>query len=71
MRQGWYRSPPVMERTLLDDVKWGLAVLAGATLGYFVFDVSDASVLVGAVIAVVLVVGVLNLARYASRRREA
>ena len=35
MRRGWVRLPPVMERTLRDDLKWALCVLVGVTAGYF------------------------------------
>src|SRR5215204_5828780 len=60
---GWTKSPPVMERTLADDLKWALFVLIGATLGYLVFGGGETSLLVGSVAGVVLVIVVLNILR--------
>ena len=58
-----------MERTLLDDAKWALAVLVGATLGYLLLDVDDPSLLIGALIGVVAVVCVVNILRHVRHRR--
>ena len=52
-----------MERTLTDDLKWALAVFAGAIIAYLLFADGDAALLVGAFIAIVLVVVVLNVMR--------
>ena len=43
------------ERTLLDDLKWALAVLAGVLLAALIFD-ANAGVLLGAVAGAALVV---------------
>jgi hypothetical protein len=69
----WLRtkSPPVMQRTLADDLKVGLLVLVGAMLGLLVFGGDAASVLIGGIIGVVLMVVVLNVARWVGRRRNA
>jgi len=58
-----------MERTLLDDAKWALAVLVGVTLGYLLLDVDDPSFLIGSLIGVVAVVCVLKVARHVRHRR--
>ena len=59
-----------MERTFRDDLKVVLAVLAGTTLGWFVFD-ADASSLLGAVIGAGLVLCGLAALRLVQRRRSA
>jgi uncharacterized transporter YbjL len=61
----WGRTkwPPVMERTLADDLKWALFVLIGVTLGYVVFGGGETSLLLGSVAGVVLVIVVLNILR--------
>jgi hypothetical protein len=60
-----------MQRTLADDLKWALFVLAGATLGYLVFGDGDPSLLVGAVIGAALVIVVLQVLRRVRRGRRA
>jgi hypothetical protein len=57
------RLPPVMKRSLLDDVKWALAVFSGALLGYLVFGADDPGVLLGAFVGVTVMILVLNVAR--------
>jgi uncharacterized membrane protein YfcA len=57
------RLPPVWERTLWDDVRWGLLMLTGAVLGYLVFGVHDPGLLLGAFLGVVLVIAALNVVR--------
>jgi 4-amino-4-deoxy-L-arabinose transferase-like glycosyltransferase len=59
-----------MERTLRDDLKWAVVVLAGATLAYFVFGMDDASLLLSFVVGVVVVIAVLNVARRLTPRRK-
>jgi hypothetical protein len=65
----WRKWPPVMQRTLADDVKWASFVFTGAILGYLVFGGGDASLLLGAFLGLVLVVVVLNVVRGVRRRR--
>jgi divalent metal cation (Fe/Co/Zn/Cd) transporter len=55
-------------RSLTDDLKWALAVLAGVLLGVLVLD-ADAAFLVGAVIGVTVVLVVRGaMRRYRARR---
>jgi hypothetical protein len=60
-----------MERTFRDDLKWALAVLAGATLGYFIFGGEDASLLLGSFIGATAVICVLAVLRRMRHRRNA
>jgi uncharacterized membrane protein HdeD (DUF308 family) len=64
------KLPPVMQRTLADDLKAALAVFMGVILGYLVFAPDDPSVLLGALIGIALVVVGLNVVRGARRRRH-
>jgi zinc transporter ZupT len=68
MRRGWGKLPPMMQRTLADDLRWALFVVAGAVLGYLLFGGGDASVLLGCVAGALLAVVVLNVVRRARRR---
>jgi hypothetical protein len=61
------KLPPVMERTLADDLKWAALVLAGAMLAFLVLGADDAGVLVGAAIGVVAVIVVLSVLRRGHR----
>jgi|tagenome__1003787_1003787.scaffolds.fasta_scaffold20506820_2 hypothetical protein len=65
------KLPPLMQRTLRDDLKWGAAVLAGAVAGWLVFAVGDLSLLLGAVMGAVLTIVVLNVIRPLVRRANA
>ena len=67
MSWSWTKSPPMMQRTLADDLKWALFVLTGATLGYLVFGRGDTSLLLGCVIGAVVVIVVLNVLRRVRR----
>jgi len=67
----WRKWPPVMQRTLADDLKWALFVSTGAILGYFVFAAGDTSLLLGSFLGLVLVNVVLNVVRRARRCRNA
>jgi len=60
-----------MERTFRDDLKWALAVLAGATLGYLVFGAGDASLLLGSFAGAVLVLCAFAVLRRMRHRRKA
>jgi hypothetical protein len=62
------RSP--LQRSLRDDVVWGLAVLLGVTVGYLVLDPDAPGLLWGAVIGVVLVIVGLNVVRRVRPRRR-
>lgn len=62
------KFPPLMQRTIADDLKWALAVFAGAILGYLLFADGDTALLLGAFIGIVLVVVVLNVVRAVRRR---
>ena len=67
MKQGWAKLPPIMQRTLRDDLKWALCVLVGFTAGYLVFDADDPGILVGAFVGCTLVIVALNTLRRARR----
>ena len=71
VNRGWTKLPPLMQRTLADDLKWALFVLAGATLGVLVFGGGDTSLLLGCVIGVVVVIVVVSVLRRVRRRRSA
>jgi hypothetical protein len=60
-----------MRRTLADDIRWALFVLAGATLGYLIFGAGDPSILLGAVAGAVIAIVVLNGLRRLRRGRDA
>ena len=66
----WSSLPPVMERTLRDDLKWVLALLAGAMLGYLVLGVDGTSPLLGFVVGAAVVLCVLALVRRVRQRRR-
>ena len=57
-----------MQRTLADDLKVGLFILVGATLGFLVFGDGQTSLLVGSILGVVLMVVALNVVRRIVRR---
>jgi hypothetical protein len=67
MRSPFRRLPPLMERTLRDDVLLALAILVGAALGSLVFG-GDAEVLWSFVIGGLAVVVALNVLRFVVRR---
>ena len=67
MNLGRQRLPPLMHRTLADDLKAAAAVLAGMLLALLVLG-DGASVLIGAGIAIVVLLVVLNVARRAIHR---
>jgi len=71
VNQRWTKWPPMMQRTLADDLKWALFVLTGAILGYLAFGGGDASLLLGSIVGAVLVIVVLNVLRRVTRRRNA
>jgi uncharacterized transporter YbjL len=56
-----------MHRTLADDLRWAVFVLAGAVLGYVLFGGADASALVGCIAGVLIAVLVLNVLRRVRR----
>ena len=66
----WRKAPPVMERTLADDLRVGLLVILGMALGLLVFGGDAAAVLLGAAIGLVLLVVALNIARRIVRHRR-
>jgi hypothetical protein len=66
----WRKWPPVMRRTLADDLKWALLMFTGAILGFLVFAGGDASVLLGSFLGLVIVVVALNIVRRVWRRRS-
>ena len=68
MDWNWTRLPPRMQRTALDDLKVGLFFLAGAMLGYLVFGGDGASVLLGSLIGVMLMIVVRSVLRRVARR---
>ena len=70
MNWDWTKLPPIMERTLADDLKVALAVFTGGFLGYLVFAPGDASVLLGGVIGLAIVVVGMNIVRAVHRRRR-
>jgi hypothetical protein len=64
------RMQSPLQRSLRDDVVWGLAVLVGVTAGYLVLDADAPGLLLGAVLGVVLVIVVLNVVRRVRPRRR-
>ena len=69
MKPIFAKRPRPMQRTLVDDLKWGAAVLVGVIAGYFAFGDGDVSLLIGSLIGVALAIAGLNIARRVSRRR--
>jgi hypothetical protein len=70
----WTKSPPIMQRTLADDLKRVLFVLTGAMLGYLVFGGGDTSFLLGSVfgaVSMIVVIVVFHVLRRVRRRRSA
>jgi hypothetical protein len=64
---GWTRMPPVMQRTLADDIRAAVFVFAGAALAALVFG--DAWLLVGSAIGLVVGIVVLNVVRRVRRSK--
>jgi zinc transporter ZupT len=62
------KLPPMMERTLADDLRWALFVLAGALVGYLLLGGGDAAALLGCVAGALLAIVVLNVLRHVRRR---
>ena len=65
--------PPLMERTLRDDLKWAVCFLVGVTAGYFVFDADDPGLLVGGLVGcavVILVLSAIRRVRRAAGRKQ-
>ena len=65
--------PPIMERSLRDDLKWAVCFLVGVTAGYFVFDADDPGLLVGALVGctvIILVLSALRRVRRAAGRKQ-
>lgn len=60
--------PPRRQRTVRDDLKVGLFFLAGAVLGYLVLGGDGASVLLGSLIGVALMIVVQSVRRRVTRR---
>jgi uncharacterized membrane protein YfcA len=71
MRPGWTKLPPLMHRTVADDLRWALFVLAGASLGYLLFGKDDPSILLGFIVGALIVIVVLNSLRRFRRGRKA
>jgi hypothetical protein len=73
MRRGLFSLPPIMERTLRDDLKWAVCFLVGATAAYFVFDADDPGLLVAALVGctvIILVLSALRRVRRAAGRKQ-
>ena len=65
--------PPVMQRTLLDDLKWALCMLVGLALDYLVLlalGAYDPASLAGSVTGLAVAIVVLNIFRRARRARR-
>jgi inner membrane protein involved in colicin E2 resistance len=60
-----------MERTFRDDLKWALAVLAGAALGYFILGGEDTAILLGSFVGAVVVICAVAVLRRITHRRKA
>lgn len=58
-----------MRRTFAGDIKWAVCVFLGALLGYLVFADGDTALLIGSFVGIALVLVVLNVVRFARRRR--
>jgi hypothetical protein len=73
MRWGLFSLPPIMERSLRDDLKWAVCFLVGATAGYFVLGADDPGLLLGALVGctvMILVLGALRRVRRAGARKR-
>jgi hypothetical protein len=70
MRWRWGRLPPIMHRTLRDDLKWAFFFLAGVTLAYFLVGMDDTSLLLSFVVATVVLIIVFNIIRRVTPRRK-
>jgi hypothetical protein len=63
--------PPLMQRTLRDDLKWALGFLSGVTIGYFVLGADDPSLWLDFVVGAAVLIVVLNVLRRVRARRKA
>jgi ribose/xylose/arabinose/galactoside ABC-type transport system permease subunit len=63
MRRDWAKLPPLMQRTLADDLRWALFVIAGALLGYVLLGGGDAAPLLGCIAGALVAIVVLNVVR--------
>jgi hypothetical protein len=64
--RSWGRTPPVMERTVGDDLKVAVAIMVGVALACLL-GLADWTVAIAAFAGIVLVTVVLNLARHLRR----
>ena len=69
-RSLWESPPPLMERSLRDDVKAACGVLLGAALGVLIFDPGHPQRLVVLAVAAVLFTAILNVVRRSMRRSD-
>jgi hypothetical protein len=58
----WWRSPPLMERTLADDLKFGAAFLVGAALAVLL-GLAEWGMVLAAAVGFFLMLVVLNVVR--------
>jgi hypothetical protein len=63
------RLPPIMERTLTDDLKWAFYVLAGVVIGSIIVGANN-SLMWGALIGVGGLIVALNVVRWLRRRGQ-
>jgi hypothetical protein len=70
VNRSWGKLPPMLDRTLGDDLRWAMCVLVGATVGYFLFGLDDPSVLVASAAGAVVAIVGLNVLRRMKPRRK-
>jgi hypothetical protein len=63
------RVPPLMQRTLADDPRVALFVLAGATLAWVITGADDPAPLLGATLGLAILIAILNVVRRARHDR--
>jgi len=66
--RSWMRTPPVMERTLGDDVKVAAAILVGVSLGCLL-GLGEWTTVPAAAVGLVAVTAALNALRQVRSRR--
>jgi hypothetical protein len=59
----WTRVPPLMERSLRDDLKVAFFVFLGAVAAYLLFGADDPGLLIGTAVGLAAVTILLNVVR--------
>ena len=66
--RSWMRTPPMMQRTLGDDLKVATAIMLGASLACLLGH-AEWTMLASGFVAIVVATAALNLVRHARSRR--